>query len=146
MTTVLAARPADFEWIERRTGCLRTRAFKAIKAVDDFGDILGMVVFDIFTRTSCQMHMAGRSAIAVRRLVRPAFEYAFRQLGLRVVLGVLAASNRPAVALVDGLGFRETHRVRDGYADGVDLLHFELHADECRWLSAPLAQGEAHAE
>lgn len=145
MTVVLSARPDDFAWIENRTGCLRTRAFKAIKAVDDFGEILGMVAFDIFTRNSCQLHMAGRSALAVRRLARPAFEYVFRQLGLGVAIGVIAANNRPAVALVDGLGFRETHRVVDGWADGVDLLHFEMRAHECRWLSAPISTEAAHA-
>lgn len=134
MTRVVAALPHDFGWIQQRTGCGRTAGFKAIKAVDDSGRILGMVGYDGWTENAVQAHMAVETPIAWRALTGPAFAYPFLEAGKSVILAIIPASNARSVKLARRFGFRETYRVRDGWAVGEDLVLLEMRREECRWL------------
>ncbi len=133
---VSAATPDDFAWLAGRTGCAPTASARAIKAVDAAGRIRGMVLFDMWTENAVQAHMAADSPIVWRSLLRPAFSYPFEEAGKGLLLGVIPANNPRSLALVANFGFRETYRVRDGWAVGVDLVFFEMLRDECPWLSA----------
>ena len=134
MWRVEAASRDDFMWLQQRTSCGMTDGFKAIKCVDGSGRIRGMVGYDGWTENAVQCHMAVDSPMAWRAMAAPAFEYPFQQAGKRVILGLIPASNAPSVKLAKRLGLRETYRVRDGWAQGVDLIVFEMRRDECRWL------------
>lgn len=136
MTHVSAALPSDFGWIQERTGCARTNGFKAIKATDDAGRILGMVAYDGWTENAVQAHMAVDTPVAWRALLKPAFEYPFIQAGKSVILAIIPAGNARSVNLAKRFGFRETYRVRDGWATGEDLVLLEMRREECRWLEA----------
>lgn len=133
---VLAAAPADFAWLVERTSCAPTGSFKAIKAVDSSGRIRGMVGYDMWTVNAVQAHMAVDSPIVWRSLLRPAFAYPFEQAGKGLLLGIIPAGNARSMALTRRLRFRETYRIRDGWAAGEDLAVFEMLRDECPWLSA----------
>jgi RimJ/RimL family protein N-acetyltransferase len=66
--------------------------------------------------------------------VRPAFEYPFIEAGREVLVGIIPAWNRRSLTMAKRLGLRETHRIRDGFDRGVDLVVLEIRKNECRWL------------
>jgi L-amino acid N-acyltransferase YncA len=127
---VRAAPPEAFGWLEGRTGCVLTRCARAVMAVDASGRIRGMVAYDSWTETAAFAHMAVDSPSVWRALLRPALEYAFVQLGRRLLLGTILASNARSMAFVEAVGFREVHRVRGGWAEGVDLVLWQLRRED----------------
>lgn len=131
---VRAASPESLRWIEARTGCVLTREARGIEAIDSRGVVRGQVAYDNWTENAVQAHMAVDTPVAWRALVKPAFEYPFTQSGKSVIMGVIPAGNARSVHLAKRLGLRETYRVRDGWANGEDLVVLEMRRDECRWL------------
>ena len=131
---IQAAPKEHFGWICERAGVQLTPRARAIEAVDASGRVRGMVAYDNFTENACEAHMAVASPIIWRSLLKPVFSYPFRELGLGLLLGIVPAHNPKSLAMVKALGFRETYRIRDGYAEGDDLVIHEMRPDECRWL------------
>lgn len=131
---VEAAELRDLEWLVERTKCAVTRGMRAIKAVDASGRIRGMVGYDGWTENAVTAHMAVDTAIAWRALIPACFEYPFLECGREVMLGIIPADNVKSWGMASSLGFRIVHRVRDGWAKGVELLLLELRRDDCRFL------------
>lgn len=126
------APPEHHGWIAQRAQVIVGAAFRAVEAVDEAGEIKGMIGFDGWMPNSVQMHVAMESPIAFRRLLRPAFAIAFqlRQIATCVVM----STNERSLKLVKHVGFRETFRAKDWWDVGVDLVFFEMHRRECRWI------------
>lgn len=139
MMRLEAAAPRDFGWLQTRAGCLLTATARAMKVVDASGRILGMVAYDDFTKGSCVVHQAVDAPVAWRRLIPAVFIFAFDVVGVSVAVGTVPANNKRAMRLTKRLGFRETYRVRDGWAPGVDMVLHELRREDCvakGWLKA----------
>lgn len=132
---VRAARPEDFAWLEARAGCALTPRARGIRALDASGATRGVVAYDMWTPTSCQAHMAVDTPAAWRPLLRHCFHYPFQALGLQLLLGIIPAHNAKSLAMARALGFRETYRVRDGWAPGDDMVVHEMRREDCRWLT-----------
>lgn len=95
----------------------------------------GMVGFDDFTASSCQIHVWLADAHAVSKdLICESFGYIFNQLNLMLVIGITPCNNAAALRLNERIGFKRTYTVKDGYAPGVDLAIQELRKEDCRWL------------
>lgn len=131
---VLAATYEEQEWLVRRIGFTPTAWSRALKAVDDAGNIRGMVAYDRWTENSCEAHMAVDTPIAWRALLFPAFDCPFNHYGRGLILGIIASNNSRSLALAKRFGFRETYRVRDGVKPGTDIVIHEMRREECRWL------------
>lgn len=109
--------------------------FQAFGTVsEDDKSLLGVVAFNGFWGHVCTMHTAGEGNWVTRRLIWQSFDYPFRQLGLKAVLAPVAANNHKALKFDTRLGFKEVHRIKDGWDDGVDLIILQLLYDECHWL------------
>lgn len=133
MLTVRPAPPEHYPWIAKRASLVVGSEFRAIEAMD--GDrIVGMVGYDGWTPNACSMHVALDSAIAARRLLRMAFGIPFLEVGRGVVTCTILSVNERSLRLVQHLGFRKIARVRDGWAEGVDMVMFEMRRSECRWI------------
>jgi RimJ/RimL family protein N-acetyltransferase len=130
---VCAAPREALGWLTARSGYTPMADAKGIMAVRE-GRILGMVVFDGFTETIAQAHVALDSPRAMAALVHPAFQYAFLQAGRIALVTFLDSRNTGAVRLVEGLGFREKGRCADGVALGGDLIFYEMRRERCRFL------------
>lgn len=114
-------------------------------AIDDTGAIRGAVAFDDFTKGSAEVHIALESPMALKTIIPACFIFPFVQLGLRVVVGVTPASNERALRLNRRLGFKETHRVKDAWDVGVDMVVQEIRPDDCeRWLRPAHGKAVAH--
>ena len=131
---VQAAPPEHFTWIVERTRCALSPGARGIEAVDDAGRIRGMVIYDGWTENACQAHMAVDSPIVWRHLLRPVFAYPFLEAGKGVLIGTIPSHNHKSVAMTRALGFREAHRVRDGWAPGDDMIVFEMRREDCRFI------------
>lgn len=132
---VEAARYHELEWLVARTGYAPTQGARAIKATDGEGRIRGMVAFDGWTPASVQAHIALDTPVAWRSLLVPTFDWAFNQLGKRLMVGTILGDNARSLKLATSCGFREVHRVRDGWNVGVDLVFLELRREECRFIA-----------
>lgn len=133
MITLRAAPPEHYPWIAERASLSLTREFRAIEAVDEDG-ILAMVGYDGWLPNCCSMHVAVERPFPARRFLRQAFGIPFLESGRDIVVGWVLGTNRKALDLDRRLGFRETHRIRDGWEKGVDLVLFEMRRHECRWI------------
>jgi hypothetical protein len=131
---VTAAGPAELLWLELRTGCVLTRNATGIAAIDKAGLVRGVVAYDEWTPGSVQAHMAVDAPIVWRSLLGPAFAYPFVQSNREKLLGVIRSDNAKSLAMVKALGFKEAHRVVDGWERGVDLVLFEMRRETCRWI------------
>lgn len=132
---MVRAAPAEhFAWLASRISWAPTTGFRAIELLDASGLIRGMVGYDCWTPNSVQMHVGLASPAACRPLLVPAFSYPFLEAGLGLVLGVVPACNANSVNFALRVGFRLVHRTAHGWDQGVDLLHFEMRRDECRYL------------
>jgi RimJ/RimL family protein N-acetyltransferase len=123
----------DAGWLTERTGHAPGPGFRALVALDTAGVIRGGVGFDGWTPGSVHLHVVLDTPVAGRALLRSAFAEAFSG-GRLLVRGEVRASNARSLTLARRLGFRETHRVRDGWAAGEDMVLFEMRREECRWL------------
>lgn len=131
---VQVAPPEHFPWLLERTGLWPSPGLRALEAVDELGQVRGMVGYDTWMRSTCFMHVAIEQPIAIRCLLRPAFSSLFEDAGYSVAMGLTRASNAPALRLARHLGFREAYRIRDGWQPGEDLIISELRKEDCRWL------------
>lgn len=126
-----------FEYITAKAGCVLTPNARAIQAVDASGRIRGVIAYDNWTLSAVQLHMAVDYPAVWRRLIPAGFSYAFEECGKQLLIGVIAADNPRSLRMTRRLGFRETYRIRDGWAAGVDMVVHELRREECRWLKEP---------
>lgn len=131
---IRAAEQSDLEWLAQRTGWVFTQNARGVAAFDRLGRTRGVVGFDEWTPNSVRAHMAVAAPIVWRTLARPAFSYPFVECNKALLLAVVNSDNARSVQLVRRFGFREVHAVKDGWERGVDLLMFQMHRDECRWL------------
>jgi len=130
---VREAMPSSFGWMTARSGYTPLPDAVGLEVVRG-GETQGLVLLDGRTSTMAQVHVALATPQAALRLRRAVFRLAFAQLGLRVLVTVLASSNVAAVRLAGGLGFSVAGRIRDGFALGDDLLLYELRREDCRFL------------
>lgn len=100
------------------------------------GALVAVVVYDGFSETDCNMHIAsdGTRAWMNKALLLSAFAYPFVQLGLLRVTGLVPAHNAAALAFDEHLGF-----VREGFhpkagPGGSDLISLGMLRDSCRFI------------
>jgi hypothetical protein len=120
-------------WLQSRIGAL-TPVAKGIAAIRPNGTTAGVVGFDMWTPASAHVHVAMDTATACRSLLRPAFAYPFGELELGVLLCTIPSHRCRAIRMAHRLGFRESHRIRHGYAHGSDLVSFEMRKENCPWI------------
>lgn len=124
----------ELPWFVDRTGYDPPPGFRGLVAVGADSRIRGFIGFDRWTPASACMHVAVDSPGACRGLLRAAFVYLFQETGRVLARAEVRANNAASLEATKRVGFREVFRTLDGWAQGEDLVHFELRRDECRWL------------
>ena len=135
----VAATQDELRWLESRTGGVLTRGARGIAARDSEGRTRGVVAYDNWTDSAAQCHWALDTPVALRALLPAIFSYPFEASGKLLLLGVVPELNYPSIHLAKRLGMRETHRVRDGWAMGQDLVCLELRREDCRYINRKAA-------
>jgi RimJ/RimL family protein N-acetyltransferase len=122
------------EWVcERIGGNFDPKSATAIGLERD-GELIAGVVFDHYNGKSLAMHVAGiGSHWMTRDYARACFGYAFGQLGVAKILGLVDSTNAQARRYDEHLGFELEATVKDAGVKG-DLLIYSMTPDKCRFL------------
>jgi len=99
-------------------------------------EIQGGFVLDGFTGVCALVHMAGeRPGWATPDLLWMLFDYAFNQLGVKKLLGIVRSDNYLALSLDLRGGWRIETLVRDMYGEGIHAFILYMKPEFCRWLN-----------
>ena len=131
------AAPAPREmlpWLAERAKISESPSLQAIAAINDDGEIAGMVGYDGWLPGGCQMHVALDDPRALLTLRHVAFGIPFEQIGLAFVVAPVASNNLRALDFDKRLGFREKTRFADAFGRGVDLVLLEMRREHCKWI------------
>lgn len=127
------ARIAD--WVATRAGCdAHTWAGYACFGLERDGQLRVGVVFEGFTGTSANIHVAAVNARAfTREFFEVVFGYAFNQLKLKRLTGLVSSRNDRALKFGRHLGFEDEAVLKDGCEDG-DVIVLVMRPETCRFL------------
>jgi hypothetical protein len=112
-----------------------------------FDDLRAGCLYDHWTPNSSNVHIYSRSprALLSFQFVKAIFSYPFEQARLGLLIGITPADNEASLSFSRAIGFREVHRIRDGWRDGVDLVIKEIRREECRYVDqSPVVVQQAH--
>lgn len=123
-------------WVCGRTGGVYTEEDSiALGRVDEDGKLIGGVVFEDYNGNSVLMHCAGEGAWINREFLRKTFGYAFDQLKVHKIIGLVDSTNERALTLDKHLGFVE-EAVITGAGKCGDLVILTMTRDQCRYLAS----------
>lgn len=98
------------------------------------GKLIAGVKYDQYNRASVCMHVAAiGKRWMTREYLRVCFDYPFRQLGVRKILGLVSTSNLAAQRFDEHLGFVREALLVDAAPDG-DLIIYSMTRQQCRFI------------
>jgi hypothetical protein len=126
----------DWGWCQQQVQILRSEDTQGIMAIDiDKNETIGAVIFDNFSPNSVQAHLIITKPMLLRHgFLQEAFDFAFNVCDRKMMIGIVKSDNAEAQKLDKHIGFVEQYRLKDGHADGIDLIYYTLHRDFCRFL------------
>lgn len=99
------------------------------------GKLLGGVIYQSFTGTSIQVHVAGFSPNWLSKdLLWVVFDYPFSQLKVGTVFSQIRESNKVALEFNLKIGFKEVCRIDGVFPEGQCVIT-SITRDTCRWLN-----------
>lgn len=123
-------------WVCARTGGVYTPGESTtLGLADAHGNLVGGVLFDHYYGRSIAMHVAGDGRRWLNReFLHVCADYAFKQLGVHKILGMVPSLNTDAMRFNLKLGFEQEAVIKDAVPGG-DLIILSMTRDQCRWLS-----------
>lgn len=133
---ILINHPGDGACIMARVGGLFNETTDHCISLHRDGILQGGVVYTGFLHASIMLHMAGNETNwATRDFLWMVFDYAFNQLGVRKLVGLVPSNNTRAISVDLRLGFRLEGRLTEMLADPhEDLLILTMLKKDCKWL------------
>ena len=123
-------------WVAERVK--RTAPWSGYQAIGlELNDelIAGVVIDGYVSGARCSMHCAGTGKTWLNReFLFVCFDYAFRQLGCRVIVNPVDADNLDSLRFTKHIGFEEIARIPNGSGD-CDLVLLAMQRMRCRWLN-----------
>ena len=127
--------PGDGDWIMLRVGGVFNEKTDHSVAVHKDGRVQGGVVYTGYLGASIMVHMAGSETNwACRDFLWLVYDYAFNQLGVRKLVGLVPADNLRALSVDLRMGFRIEAKLAEMMPGGEDLLIVTMTKAECKWL------------
>ncbi len=113
--------------------CEDTRGIVAVSAA---GEVVGVCVFDTWTKGSVQVHIWISNPFAIKAgFLTEIANFAYGAGGVESLIGLVPADNQKALNFDRKIGFTEVARIRDGHAQGVDTVVLEMRRADCRWCT-----------
>jgi RimJ/RimL family protein N-acetyltransferase len=125
-------------WLCHRIGYMPSQSIRCIGNVID-GQIVGVIGYDGYNGASVMMHVAGEPGWVSKAMLFAAFDYPFKRLKCKMVIGLVPSGNKEAIRFNERLGFKLENELFDAHPDG-SLMLMTMRADECRWLDARLSR------
>jgi len=127
-------------WVCERTGGTYTEG-TAIGLEKD-GKLIAGVLYDHFNHASVQMHVAAEGhGWLDREYLWFCFYYPFEQLGVKIIIGLVAGDNFRARRFDEHLGFVLHTKIPEAHPTG-DLCIYTMRKDQCRWLEKRNQHGQ----
>lgn len=122
-------------WVCERTGAKYIPGSSQGIGLERDGELVAGVLFDQFTGQSVCMHVAsdGTRAWMTREYLAICFDFPFRQLKVKKVLGLVDSTNENALSFDRALGFKHEATIEDAGKTG-SLVILSMSRDDCRWL------------
>lgn len=109
--------------------------------VDINGDIVCGVVFEDYNGVNASIHVAGIGKYWLSRtFLYSVFDYAFNQLKLKRLTGLVAQGNDAALRFDLNLGFKVEAILKDAHQTG-DIYLLVMRPEDCRYLKQECANG-----
>jgi len=122
-----------FDFLKERIGLTWSQDLRMIGKVED-GVLVGVIGYNQYTGSSCQMHFAGdKKGWFSRKVLSEIFRYAFDVLNCKVVYAQVASSNAEALDIDRRVGFKDVVFLPDAHPDGGVYL-LQMFKEDCRWL------------
>ena len=95
-----------------------------------------VVGFNWFIGSVCQIHVAYEDnwKYTPKELLKVVFEYAFKDAGREMVIGVVNSQNKQAMIFDKHLGFKELYRIVGAHDNGGDIVMLGMRKEDCRYL------------
>lgn len=126
--------PSHWEEIQKHLQLLWVEDTRGLVATDEEDNLLCAAVYDNLTGTSLQAHFL---IIDLRPLAEGWMDlvhhYAFVELGVKAVYGLIPGNNEKALRFNTNLGFTIKCRMEEAYAPGIDYVVMELRAENRRY-------------
>lgn len=124
-------------WVCERTGGIYEPSTSTAIGWEIDGELVAGTLYDQFNGRSICMHVAVEKPVT-KTFTKACFEYPFKQLGVKKIIGLVDSTNESALRFDHHLGFVEEGRIKDAGKHG-DLILLTMSRRECRWI-----QGEAN--
>ena len=124
-------------WVAERVGRSTPWVKDGALGLEKDGELVAGIVLDSFVPgVRASMHCAGTGKYWLNRdFLFACFDYAFRHCDLKVLVNYVSAENPDSLRFTKHIGFTEIARVRQGWDGKDDMVLFQLHRDDCRWLN-----------
>jgi len=110
--------------------------YSAIGQLDALGNIIGGVVYTLYTGRDIQASVAGaHRRFMTRRFLGEIFRYPFLQLGVRRMTILIGAENVHSQQFCEKLGFQYEGVLRAFLPEDENCLVYGMLREECRFLS-----------
>lgn len=122
------------QWVCARVGGRFDPSMATAIGLEKDGVLVAGVMFDNFNGRSISMHVAGEGGHwMTREYARACFGYAFNQLKVNKVIGLVDSSNQAARRYDEHLGFQLEATITGAGKVG-DMLIFSMTPEQCRWI------------
>lgn len=119
-------------WIGQKTKGVYTPVTASFIGLEFDGQLSAVTAYTDFNGNSVQMHVAIDNRIN-REYTWFCFHYAFNQLKVKKVIGLVESNNKKALRFDKHLGFVEEHIVKDAGREG-DIHILSMTREQCRWI------------
>ena len=123
------------DWIAKTNGHCGTYSGAVGIGVAKNGHLLGGIAFCDYRGVSIQIHTASTKSKTwvTREWLHVMFDYAFRQLKVKKIFGIISAGNDDVLRFGLKMGFKIETRIADVFANG-DALVIYITPAMCKWL------------
>lgn len=122
------------EWVCAKVGATFNPQEATAIGLERDGSLVAGVMFDHYTGRSIAMHVAGEGGHWMTRdYARACFGYAFNQLGVGKIIGLVDSTNQAARRYDEHLGFHLEATITGAGKVG-DLLIYSMTPQQCRWI------------
>lgn len=128
--------PELLAWAAQKIGLVRFRADAVAIGRESGERIVGVVVFDGFSSTDCNVHLAsdGSKNWMTREFAVRAMAYPFIQLNYRRITGLVHENDAATLAFDEHFGFKREGLHRCAAEDGGNVVSLGLLRSECRFI------------
>jgi hypothetical protein len=125
-----------------KLGLKGTEDMKGIIAVSDEGEPEAGCILNNWTYNAVFCHMWIDNPMVIKHgFFKEIGNYVFNICEKNVMIGMVPSDNDEALRLNKHIGFRETHRIKDGHSIGIDYVVMEGNRqDFSKWVPAKLKE------